>query len=221
MPSPNFSLSDLTRRIIINLPSKYDSEEGTNVYKFYEALAAGFQIVSDKIYELSFQTNLSTASGAYVDSYIGGIANMGRYASGVVYLDGDETDQQFKDRFKQTVYVYNSTKPGLQQIFIDFFESLPRYMYTGTRNGAFANAEYFYDTGNEAIWGANSFLPYTGYIELYRKPNDWQLDQLLITLRKASGFGIDLFIVYPPESEEIEELTIDFDEGSGELIEAF
>lgn len=221
MPINNFSLSDITRRIIINLPVKFNAEDGTNVYKFFEAIANGFQITSDKIDELAMQTNLVTATGVYVDNYINGLADMGRYASGVVYLDANETDQQYKDRFNNTIYVHNSTKPGLQQIFIDFFESTPRYMYTGTRNGAFADAEYFYDTGIEALWGADSYQPYTGYIELYRKPNDWILDQLLVALRKAQGYGVDLFIVYPDPALEVEELTIDFTEGSLALVETF
>jgi hypothetical protein len=146
---------------------------------------------------------------------------MGRYASGIVYLDADEADQQFKDRYKSTIYKHNSTKPGLQQIFIDFFESTPKYMYTGTRDGAYADAGYFYDSGVEALWGADSYLPYTGYIELYRKPNDWVLNQLLVALRKASGFGIDLFIIYPPEELEIAEMTIDFTEGELDLMETY
>lgn len=221
MSISNFSLSDITRRIIINLPIKFNSDEGTNVYKFFEAIAAGFQISSEKIYELSMHTNMVTATGIYVDQYINGLADMGRYASGVVYPDADETDDQYKDRFKNTVYVYNSTKPGLQQIFLDFFESSPRYMYTGKRNGAFANAEYFYDTGIEAVWGAESYQPYTGYIELYRKPNDWVIEQLLVTLRKAQGYGVDLFIVYPDPALEDTELTIDFTDGTSSLIETF
>jgi hypothetical protein len=221
MPINNFSLYDLTRRIIINLPSKFDAEEGTNVYKFFEAIANGFQLTSNKIDELAMQTNLVTATGVYVDDYINGLAAMGRYTSGIVYPDSNEADQQYKDRYKSTIYKHNSTKTGLQQIFIDFFESTPRYMYTGARNGAFGDAGYFYDSGNLALWGADTYKPYTGYIELYRKPNEWVIEQLLVSLRKAQGFGIDLFIVFPDESDEIEELTLDFTEGELELMETY
>jgi hypothetical protein len=222
MPINNFSLSDLTRRIIINLPVKFNAEEGTNVYKFFEAIADGFQLTSTQVDELSMQTNLVTATGVYVDSYISGLANMGRYASGIVYVDGDESDANYKQRYKHVIYKHNSTKPGIQQIFIDFFGNTPKDMYTGKRDGAFANIESFFNSGNQALWGSNTSLSYTGYIELYREPEAWYLDQLLVALRKAVGFGIDLFIIYPQNDDYYAaELTVDFTEGVLGLMETY
>jgi len=161
MPIKNFTLQDITKRIMLSLPSRFTRDEQSNVYKLFESIADVFKIDTDKIDELILQTNLETASGAYLDQYISGLAGFGRLNSSfqamleteddfdIIAEDGSrlylpdyqegvpEDDDQYRDRFQSVIYEYNSTKSGLQQIVIDFAFEDPLDMYAGVQRGSY------------------------------------------------------------------------------------
>jgi hypothetical protein len=161
MPIKNFTLQDITKRIMLSLPSRFTREEQSNVYKFFESIADVFKIDADKIDELILQTNLETASGTYLDQYISGLAGFGRlnasYQSmleteddfNIIAEDGSrlylpdyqegvqEDDDQYRDRFQSVIYEYNSTKRALEQIVVDFAYEYPIDMYAGVQRGAY------------------------------------------------------------------------------------
>jgi len=209
----DYSLSQITSRILLNLPSRFDKTATSNVYYFFEAIANAFQLNTLQIDELFRQTSLTSASGEYVDDYINQLTKIGRYPSGVVYLDTDETDANYIERYKNTVYVYNSTRSGLSQIVIDMNGNAPLNMYTGNKRGAYANARYYFNEGTRSVWGNGANDPFKGYIEFSRRPNSWVLDEMRKLVNKCRGFGIQIFLKYP----DGDDLDITSDGGTYEL----
>lgn len=215
MPSPNFSLSQITDRIMLTLPAKFSRETTSNVYKFFQALGDAFILNSLQVDELFKQTSLTAASGDYVDDYIGGLSGLGRYPSGTVYLDNDETDANYKLRYKRTIFRYNTTKNGLKQIVIDMVGNEPEDMYTGNKRGAYANGRYYYNSGSMAVWGSGTNNPFVGYIEFSRKPNYWIINELRKTINLCRGYGIKIYLKYPQDDD----LDIVFVDGEFERTE--
>lgn len=207
----NYSLADITNRIILNLPVRFIRDETSNVYKLFEAIAEGFSLNTAMVDELFRQTALGTVASGYVDDYIGQLSGIGRFREGTVYLDDDESDDQYKERYKSNIYVYNATKPGLRTIVIDMVGNAPVDMYTANRRGAYSNAHYFYDDGS-SIYGNGANAPFTGYIEFSRKPNPWIIDELRKTIYKCKAQGIIIYLKYP----QTDDLDIVFSEGSFE-----
>lgn len=197
----SFTLANITDRILLTLPSKFTKESTSNVYKFFEAIGNAFLITTEQIDELFRQTNLDTATGAYVDDYVGQLAKLGRFRTGTVYLDADETDTALKTKYKRTISVYNSTKEGLSQIVIDFNGTRPMNMYIGKKRGAYANARYYFNSGSLATYGSAVNNPFVGYIEFSRRPNSWILAEMRKTLNKCRGYGIKIYLKYPDDDD--------------------
>lgn len=222
----NYSLADITQRIMISLPSRFSREEQTNVYKFFESIADAFKINADKIDEVITQTNLQSASGDYLDQYIGGLAGFGRlnlrYQGSLgtqdefeivtesgdnlylpeVYTNEEETDQEYRDRYTDVIYTYDSTKAGILQIIIDFAYTEPERMYSGSIRGAYtsgtsAHAKHFFSDQANSLYGNGASAAYVGYIELTQKPPVEVLDLLCDHIERAKGYGIKIFIKYP------------------------
>lgn len=209
----NYSLSDITNRIILNLPSRFIKDESSNVYKLFQAIAEGFSLNTTGIDELFGQTSLAHASGGYVDDYISQLSGLGRYRDGTVYVGSDETDDQYKTRYKNTIYVYNATKPGIRQVVIDMVGNPPVDMYTANKRGAYPNARYYYNDG-VSVYGAAGNDPFKGYIEFSRKPNPYIINELLVTIRKCKAFGVTIYLKYPQEDD----LSIVFGDGVYERV---
>lgn len=226
MAVKNFTLQELTKRIMINLPSRFTREEGSNVYKFFETIAEAFSIDTNKIDELITQTNLDTASGDYLDEYISGLAGFGRlnfrFQDGlstedefeIISEDGDnlylptfssgeiETDQEYKDRYTDVIYRYNCSKEGIRQIVIDFAYMYPSDMYVGSRRGAFASSElkhaknFFSDSFN-SIYGNGEPTSFRGYIEFLEKPPAEIIQVLCDHIEAAKAYGVKIYLKYP------------------------
>ena len=221
-----FTLADITNRILLALPVRFTKEESSNVYKFFESMADSFYINAEKIDELIAQTNLSSASGDYLDDYVQGLAGIGRLKSSVQdVLDTEdnqditnednivmltpgfqqgikESDPAYKDRFLNVLYTYNSTKSGIKNIIIDFAFQEPKEMSTGVKRGAFyssttSHSKYFYNDPTYSHYGSYDIAAFTGFIELSQKPDDDLLEQLCIHIQNAKAFGIQIYIKYP------------------------
>lgn len=221
-----FTLEDITERIMLTLPVRFTREQSSNVYKFFESLADSFQIDGDKIDELIAQTNLSSASGEYLDQYIQGLIGVGRLKNSVqdvlgteedieisnevdelflmpgFGLNRKESDPAYKSRGQYILYDYNSTKQGLKQIVIDFAFKEPTNMYTGSRRGAFysneiSHAKYFFNDPVQSYYGTYDLQAFTGFIELKERPDEELLEQLCNHIANAKAYGIQIYIKYP------------------------
>lgn len=233
MAIKNFTLSDVTRRIMLTLPARFTRDEQSSVYKFFESISEVFKIDTDKIDELITQTNLETASGAYLDQYISGLAGFGRLNStyqamleteddfDIIDEDGSrlylpdyqegvpEDDNQYRDRYQDVLYNYNSTKQGLRQVVIDFAYEDPTDMYAGTKRGAYysietLHARHYFNDALTGTYGTGGDVAFVGYIELTRRPNEELIDILCKHLTDAKAWGIKLYLKYPPEIFELE-----------------
>jgi len=233
MTVKNFTLQDITKRIMLSLPSRFTRDEQSNVYKFFESIADVFKIDTDKIDELITQTNLETASGAYLDQYISGLAGFGRLNSNyqamleteddfdIIAEDGTrlylpdyqegvpEDDIQYRERFNSVIYDYNSTRVGLRQIVVDFTYEYPVDMYAGSKRGAYysietIHAKNYFNDPSTGRYGAGGDVAFIGYIELTRRPNQELIDVLCSHLTAAKALGIKLYLKYPTEVLEIE-----------------
>lgn len=222
----NFSLSDITKRIMLTLPSRFSREDSSNVYKFFETISDTFKLNLDKIDEVITQSNLDTASGEYLDQYISGLAGFGRLKSNYqgnlgtedsfeiitedgdslylpeIYLNETESDQEYRERYLDILYTYNPTKSGLTQIVIDFAYVNPSDMYASARRGSYTSGQtqhskYFFTDSKFSYYGSGSASPYVGFIELSQRPNDYVIDLLCDHISKAKGFGIKIFLKYP------------------------
>lgn len=211
----NFSLADLTERIMLVLPARFSRETSAYVYKFFEAICNGYILNTTSADELFRQTSLAGATGEYVDMYVNQISGLGRYREGNVYTDDDETDAQLISRYKNTIYTYNSTRDGLSQVVIDFIGNPPYQMYTANKRGAYAAGRYYFNNGHQSTYGNEDSTPFTGYIEFSREPNEWLKEELRITLNKCRGYGINIYLKWPTTDD----LDIDLDEGSYERTE--
>ena len=211
---------------MLTLPVRFTQEESSNVYKFFETLSHSFQIDTDKIDELIAQTNLTTATGAYLDEYIQGLVGFGRlknsiqdtletesdieiiseddveiltpgYQSGVI-----ETDTAYRDRYLNVLYTYNSTKSGISSVIVDFAFQTPKEMYSGSRRGAFysspsSHSKYFFNDPSYSHYGSGDPGYFTGYIELTQRPDEELIEQLCTHVQNAKAYGIQLYIKYP------------------------
>jgi hypothetical protein len=226
MPIKQFSLSDITSRIMLTLPSRFTKEEGTNIYKFFETIADSFSIDTAKLDELILQTNIDSASGDYLDQYINGLAGFGRLRGRyqdslstedefeIIAEDGDlvylptfssgevETDQEYRDRYNDVLYTYNCSKDGIRQIIIDFTYMYPTDMYSGSKRGAHysgtqSHAKRFFSDPTLSKYGAGGSVAYVGYIELAQRPDERIINILCDHVEQAKGYGIKLYIKYP------------------------
>lgn len=186
----NFLPEDIVERIQLFLPSKFTRDSSSEIYKLLLGLSEILKISSDEVDELFRQTNLYSATGAYVDDFITGQSKIGRKE--------DEEDETYKTRYKRYVYVYNSTKNGIKQIVIDITGSEPVAMFNGQRRGAYLNdRQYFNDTNLRSTYGDISPQPFTGYIQFAEKPSDEHIDELCKVITKAKASGIKLYLYYP------------------------
>lgn len=222
----NYTLSDITKRIMLSLPSRFSREEHLNVYKLFESIGDVFKINADKIDEVITQTNLDSASGDYLDSYINGLAGFGRLnmryqgALGTedefelitesgdnlyvpdISMTEEETDQEYRDRYSKSIYVYNSTKSGLNQLIIDFAYIYPKRLYSGALRGAYASdpsshAKYFFADETRSTFGDGGNTAFVGYIELTERPPADLVELLCDQIEKAKGYGIQVYVKYP------------------------
>jgi hypothetical protein len=186
----NFTPEDIVERIQLVLPSRFTRSVSSELYKFLLGLAGVLKISSDEVDEVFRQTNLYSASGTYVDDYITGLSKLGRKTG--------ESDDNYKTRYYNRVYVYNCSKTGLEQIVIDITGQPPQGMYSSAKRGVFANARYYYnDTDFRSTYGVNSTAAFTGYIQFKTKPPTAYLDELCKTINEAKAAGVTIYLFYP------------------------
>jgi hypothetical protein len=229
----NYTLSDITKRIMLTLPARFTREEQSNVYKFFDSIADVFKLDTDKIDELITQTNLETASGAYLDQYISGLAGFGRLNSSfqsiletedefdIIDEDGsrlylpdyneglEEDDNQYRDRYNSVLFDYNSTRQGLRQVIVDFTYEYPVDMYAGAKRGAYysietLHAKNYFNDPSTGRYGAGGDVAFIGYIELTRRPQEELIDILCKHLTDAKAWGIKLYLKYPTNVIELD-----------------
>jgi hypothetical protein len=190
MPLNGFSLSDIVTRVMLVLPSRFSREDGTDVVNFFTGIAAALKINSEQVDELFRQTNLVSASGEYVDEYIVDLIDYGRKE--------DESDEDYKTRYKRIAFRYNSTRQGLAYVSLDLLGTEPYGMYNGTARGAYFNSGYFLDDDFFlSTYGDEGEEMFVGYIEFGRKPNEDVFDELCKTIAAAKAAGIRVYLKYP------------------------
>lgn len=75
----SYALSDLVTRIQLTLPSKFDTTDtNTDIYAFWQGICSMLKLDTDLLDELFRQTNLTSASGLYVDQYITSLTKLSR-----------------------------------------------------------------------------------------------------------------------------------------------
>lgn len=192
----NLSLSDIISRIYVVLPTKFSRETTTELYAMIYGIGNVLKINSDQVDQLIAQTNLTTASGTYVDDYISDLSQIGRRRS---LIDGSsETDANYKQRFFKNVYEYNSTHDGLQSVVFDLMGTNPYNMYVSTRRGLYLNARgYCNDAPFTSIYGDSNPSPYIAYIEFARKPNEYIVEDICKTVAACKASGIRIYLKYP------------------------
>jgi hypothetical protein len=195
----SYSLADITTRIMLVLPSKFTREVTSNVYDLFYGISSALKLDSDLIDELFKQTNLTSASGEYVDQYISELTELGRKA--------DETDADYKTRYYKNVFEYNCTKNSIQAIVVDLTGSEPYAMYNVAKRGAFLsgpnqNARHYYDDPSFlSTYGDPDPTICTAYIQFSSRPGGAAGNQTLIDLCKTingvRGAGIKIYLYYP------------------------
>jgi hypothetical protein len=121
-----------------------------------------------------------------------------------------ESDDDYRRRVTALLYEYGPDQNSLRQIVLDFTYREPSDMYVKGPRGAFcrqgsnASKRNFYTEGIDqstgrphSFYGAGSVPPYTAFIELYKKPDAYTLEQLCLHLDKSKAFGIKLYLKYP------------------------
>jgi hypothetical protein len=205
----NFTNSDIVQRIYLTLPSRFDKTDQTDLYHMFYGIADALRFNSEYIDELYAQTNLVSATGAYVDDYIGGLTKIGRKE--------DEADEDYKARYWNQTFKYNCTKAGLSAISIDLMGKEPYQMYTDKVNGAFWDSEYYYDDEPfYSIYGSEDDEPFTGYIEFGREPDAERLNDLCDVIEKCRASGVTIYIVYPSYNDLT---SLSFSDGTFERSE--
>jgi hypothetical protein len=221
-----YTLADITERITLALPVRFTKEQSSNVYKFFESLSDSFKIDTDKIDELIAQTNLSSASGDYLDQYISGLIGVGRLKDSVQdvlateeaieisdeeddlflmpgYQAGaKESDPAYKDRYNSILYRYNSTMEGIKQIVVDFLFEEPEEIYAGSKRGVFyssetAHSKFFFNDVGRSYYGSANTEAFVGFIQLKERPDEALIEQLCIHIENAKAYGIKVCIKYP------------------------
>lgn len=222
--------SGIVERVYLTLPPRFTRETSSIFYQVMTGIGQMFQLSVDYIDELWRQTNLTTATGSYVDSYIYDLIAWGRRP----YYD----DDTYKDRYQQILYSHNSSEDGIRQILIDILGGPPLLMYSGRKNGAFYNSGYFWnDDVGLTVYGSQSGSAFIGIIELSRKPDEQIIDELCILIDKAKAKGVVIYLKWPFDYEtetdlcsgtydltesdcsSFSEIVFDTDSGSLSLLE--
>ena len=207
----NFAASGIVERILVTLPSKFSKENTTNLYKFLTGLAEAFKINSDMVDELVRQTNLTSASGEYVDEYIEDLISLGR-------KDG-ESDEDYKARYKNLTFKYNCSKNGIESIVIDLMGKKPVNMYPLVKRGAYLNAKFYYnDSELRSVYGSDLSNPYKAYIEFARKPNKLIFDDMCRYIDASRACGVKVYLYYPQYNDLNVDEDSEFLEGSFERV---
>lgn len=196
MPINNYDISKIVDRIMLVMPSKFDRGTHTNLYAFWSGIAEALHINTKMVDELFRQTNLASASGEYVDVYISDLAGLGRKSG--------ESDEAYKTRYLNNIFVYNCTTKGIRQIVIDYTGESPYLMYNTSKRGAFTDSRYYYnDPTFRATYASDNLNSFKGYIRFLEKPfkNDPEkFDELCKTINAVKASGVKIYIVYPEEA---------------------
>jgi hypothetical protein len=209
MPITNLTTSGIVQRVYLTLPTRFTRETSSQFYNVMYGIGEMFQFSIKYIDELWRQTNLGSASGDYVDLYIGGLINYGRKG---------KSDEEYKDRYSQILFEHNSTRDGMSAVVESVLGNPPLLMYESTRRGAYYNARYYWnDDVGLTVYGSESATAFIGIIELSRRPDEDLLDELIVLLQKAKASGILIYLKWPNEYEE----NVDTLSGDYELTEPF
>ena len=204
----SFSVSDILNRIYLVLPSKFSRETGTELYALLYGLGEALKINTDQIDELVIDTNLATATGAYLDAYITDLIDLGRKEG--------ESDDDYRNRFYYNTFVYNCSKDGIKAISINVVGNEPYGMFTDSRRGAYLDSRYYYDDDMYmSEYGDSDSSAFIAYIEFGRKPRAEIFDELCKTIAATKAAGIKIYLKYPVDND-LEVDPDELDEGSFE-----
>ena len=194
MAVTNLSVSGIVERVYLTLPPRFTRDSSSAFYSVMTGIGEMFQLSVNYIDELWRQTNLTSASGEYVDKYIYDLIAWGRRS----YY----TDDEYKERYGQILYEHNSTEAGMSKVIENVLGHPPLLMYAARRKGAFYNAGYFWDDDvGLTVYGSQSGSAFIGIIELSRKPDDQLIDELCILLDKAKAAGVVVYLKWPTDYE--------------------
>lgn len=172
-------------RITLTLPDSFAKDHESSIWKLMRSIAEMFYVNTDGIDGLFQQTNISTASGEYLDEYVQELSGIRRKE--------DETDDQLRVRHFRNAFTYNGTKNGVKEITYDVVGYYP-LLLNGKERGAYNDALYYYnDARGGSVYGGASEA-YVGYIVLNTAPTEAQMDELCALLNRHKKLGIKLYI---------------------------
>ena len=210
MPTNNFNTQDIIERLYLVMPSKFTREDTSNLYAFFSGVSEVLKINTDLHDDLVNQTNLYTASGSYVDTYIEDLSGLGR--------EEGESDEDYKQRYWNYTFKYNCSKAGIEQIVVDFMGKKPLSMYAVQKRGAYRNGRYYYNNGFASTYGSSTWDPYIAYIQFGRKPNKFILNDVCKAVEFAKASGVKIYLRYPQDNELEINTVAEFEEGTSERV---
>jgi hypothetical protein len=184
----NYDGDAVARRITLTLPSSLATSQGTSVWSLVRSMAEVFKMATDAIDELFINTNLRSATGEFLNDYVYDLTKLKRKAG--------ETDAQLRTRFGRSVFDYNATENGMENIVFDIMAETP-VLKTGMDRGAFYDSLYYYnDAQGISIYGTETGTAYVGYIILDSVPTAAQIEELCETIQRHKSLGIKIYIKY-------------------------
>lgn len=183
-----FTGDQIADRINLVLPAKFSRDHASNIWKMLRSLAEVFKINTDGIDELFQQTNISTASGSFLDDYINDLSNIARKV--------DETDEDYRLRYFRNVFVYSGTKDGMKNIVFDILGYNPLALVSKERGARFDAHYYFNDTAGMSTYGDPNGTAFVGYIYLTSRPSAALLDELCTVINQHKVQGVRIYLKF-------------------------
>lgn len=205
------TVAKILKKMVFCLPQKYTKADDSILIGIYKTVCELFKLNIDQANELYFKSFITTATGTDLDNLIYDLIRLKR--------KNDETDDDYRDRYYNIVFKYNSTKGSVREIVFDITGQYPfKIIEAGSRSFYWADhdldeEEYipgttsYYDDVNEytSYWGdlTGNETRFKGYIYLTEEPEPDILNELIDVLEKVRMCGTKIYLVFITETPTI------------------
>lgn len=198
--------ASLIKSIRFFFPHFLDPNKNGSVLKnFLTVIAYAFNINTQQLNEMFTNTFIMEAEGDKLTELIMQLTKIKR--------KNNETDADYRERYKKYVYQYNITDTQVKEIVNDITGIYPEKIVEGNNRGFYwgvpnnenitdtpIDRRYYYNDTNPdytPLWGSNGDKAWTAYIYLKEIPPTDQLNELMDVIERVRMRGTIIYLVLP------------------------
>jgi len=219
--------ASLIKSIRFFFPHFLDPNKTGSVLKnFLTVIAYAFNINTQQLNEMFTNTFIMEAEGEQLTKLIMELTGIKR--------KNNESDVNYRERYKKYVYQYNITETQVKEIVNDITGIYPEKIVEGNNRGFYwgtpnneniadnpIDRRYYYNDPNPdftPLWGSNGDKAWIAYIYLKEIPNNDQLNELMDVIERVRMRGTIIYLVLPSVDYNI--FNLSNTTGSGNFVDS-